>query len=135
MFPMSTRAGGEAMAFPDTCNTPTPAGPVPLPYPNTASLAAADPDTCTAKVLVQSQPALTVASQVPASDGDDAGSNGGVVSGCIKGPCRIDGGSGTVILEGSAAAYPSCPTGQNGASANAVGQIVAGSQNKVRVAP
>ena len=29
-----TQAGGMCFAFPDVCLTPTPAGPVPIPYPN-----------------------------------------------------------------------------------------------------
>ena len=36
MFPASTNGGGQCFAFPDTCKTPTPGGPVPIPYPNIA---------------------------------------------------------------------------------------------------
>jgi len=27
-------SGGMSIVFPDVCNTPTPGGPVPVPYPN-----------------------------------------------------------------------------------------------------
>jgi hypothetical protein len=33
MYPVSTKQGGAVTAFPDVCQTPTPAGPVPMPYP------------------------------------------------------------------------------------------------------
>ncbi len=29
-------SGGKSIAFPDVCKTPTPGGPVPIPYPNIA---------------------------------------------------------------------------------------------------
>ena len=29
-------SGGTTIAFPDVCKTPSPAGPVPIPYPNIA---------------------------------------------------------------------------------------------------
>ena len=36
LFSATTVAGGMCNGMPDTCNTPTPAGPVPVPYPNVA---------------------------------------------------------------------------------------------------
>jgi len=35
MMPASTKGGGMCLAFPDVCKTPSPGGPVPIPYPNT----------------------------------------------------------------------------------------------------
>jgi hypothetical protein len=35
--PSSTKRGSAVLAFPDVCKTPTPGGPVPIPYPNIAS--------------------------------------------------------------------------------------------------
>jgi hypothetical protein len=34
MFPASTKRSGVTFSFPDVCKTPTPGGPVPVPYPN-----------------------------------------------------------------------------------------------------
>jgi hypothetical protein len=34
MYPASTKQGAAVLAFPDVCKTPTPAGPIPVPYPN-----------------------------------------------------------------------------------------------------
>ena len=34
MFPVVTTGGGVCIAFPDVCKTPSPGGPVPVPYPN-----------------------------------------------------------------------------------------------------
>jgi len=36
MVPASTKPGNAILAFPDVCKTPTPGGPVPVPYPNQA---------------------------------------------------------------------------------------------------
>ena len=36
MFPASTKSGGAIASFPDVCKTPTPAGPIPVAYPNVA---------------------------------------------------------------------------------------------------
>ena len=36
MFPASTKGGGAVLAFPDVCKTPSPAGPIPIAYPNVA---------------------------------------------------------------------------------------------------
>jgi hypothetical protein len=36
MYPNSTKKGTFVVAFPDSCFTPSPGGPVPVPYPNTA---------------------------------------------------------------------------------------------------
>ena len=38
MFGVATKQGGMCNAFPDTCNTPTPSGTAPVPYPNIAQL-------------------------------------------------------------------------------------------------
>jgi len=41
VFPASTKGGGAVLAFPDVCKTPgalTVPGPVPIPYPNQASI-------------------------------------------------------------------------------------------------
>lgn len=72
--------------MPDTCLTPAPpAPPVPVPYPNIAQLAATN--GASTKVLVENKETVVVGSKVPNSSGDEAGSNGGVVSGmCTASP-------------------------------------------------
>ena len=75
--------------MPDVCQTPAPpAGPVPIPYPNMAQLATADASTCSMKVLVESQPVHHVATEIPMSNGDEPGVNGGVISGGQLGVCK-----------------------------------------------
>lgn len=37
IFPTSSEGGGQALGFPDVCKTPSPAGPVPITYPNVIS--------------------------------------------------------------------------------------------------
>lgn len=44
---VSKSSGGTTSAFPDVCQTPTPAGPVPIPYPNVG--AATDGDGTSTK--------------------------------------------------------------------------------------
>ena len=36
MSVVSKDSGGTTIAFPDVCKTPSPAGPIPIPYPNIA---------------------------------------------------------------------------------------------------
>lgn len=134
MFGVSTKQGGNSIAFPDVCKTPTPGGPVPMPYPNTAMLAQANPAACARKVKVLNQPVLTKQTDIPMTTGDEAGSAGGVVSGSIKGPAKFKKGSMKVKVEGAPIAFQTCPMGHNGSNANAPAGIHATpSQVKVLV--
>ena len=137
MFPASSKENGMCMTQgpTDVCKTPAPpAPPVPMPYPNIAMCNQANPGTCTKKVKVNAQPAITKDTQIPMSSGDEAGVAGGVVSSMIKGPCSFKKFSNKVKFEGANAVYVLCNTGHNGASPNAVGMQTAPSQNKVLVA-
>jgi hypothetical protein len=80
-------SGGMSIVFPDVCKTPTPAGPVPIPYPNLGKSAdtSAGPTTVTTD---GSMPMVKGAKYVMTS-GDEAGSAGGVVSGTIKGEAEF----------------------------------------------
>ena len=134
MFPISTKQGGNAVASgPDTCKTPTPAGPTPMPYPNTTMLMQANPGTLSKRVKVLNQGVVTKSTQITMSTGDEAGTaGGGVVSNMIKGPVSISKGSSKVKVEGQAAVHQTCPTKHNGSSANVpAGTIVSPSQSKV----
>ena len=134
MFPVATKQGGDCIAFPDACKTPSPAGTVPVPYPNTAMLMQAVPPTCTLKVRIMNQPVITKQTLIPATSGDEAGAAGGVVSGMIKGPAQAKMGSVKVKMEGHPAVFQTCVWGQNGTNANApAGMQATPSQTKVTV--
>lgn len=134
MFPISTRQGGSCMAFPDVCNTPTPVGTVPIPYPNVAQLMQANPATCSKRVRILNQAVITKQTAVPMTSGDEAGAAGGLVSGVIKGSAQAKTGSIKVKVEGNPVVFQTCLWGQNGTNANApIGLQASPSQIKVRV--
>lgn len=130
MFACTTMNGiAMATAVTDVCNTPSPAGPVPMPYPNVAMLMTADPSTAVKKVVVLGMPALNAQSTIPMSNGDNAGVNMGVVSGRVMGPCCFKSSSQKVNFGGKPAVFMSCQTGHNGQSSpNAMGTVTAPSQ-------
>jgi hypothetical protein len=80
-------SGGTSPIFPDVCKTPTPAGPVPIPYPNIGK--AADTSSGPPSVTTDGQMPMTKDAKYMMSTGDEAGSVGGVVSSKIKGPCEF----------------------------------------------
>lgn len=80
-------SGGMSPIFPDVCKTPTPAGPVPIPYPNIGK--AADTSSGPTGVTTDGQMPMTKDAKYMMSAGDEAGSVGGVVSNKIKGPCEF----------------------------------------------
>ncbi|MBN9359573.1 DUF4150 domain-containing protein [Herbaspirillum huttiense F1] len=125
-----TKQAGQCMAMPDVCNTPIPpAGPVPIPYPNIAMPMMGNP--ATTKVMISGMPALTKSSKITMSNGNQAGVNGGVVSGKIMGPAEFIMGSMKVKLEGNPAVRMGDTTKQN--DGNAVGAVLVPSQVKVMI--
>lgn len=72
MLPASNRGTGMNLGFPDVCNTPTPGGPVPIPYPNIANASSAS--TFATLVYVGMVNALNLNSSIPNTNGDEAGS-------------------------------------------------------------
>lgn len=125
--------GGMNFAFPDVCNTPTPAGPVPIPYPNMAMLPTANPATACRKIYLSCMPAHNLATQIPMSMGDNAGVVGGIASGTVMGPSKHLMGSFGVIYEGAPATKMTSPTGQNGMSLNVPGMTLVPAQFKVMI--
>ena len=116
----------------DTCKTPTPAGPQPLPYPNIAQLAMTNPSTTCQKVLVLGMPVLTAKSEITISNGDEAGCAGGVVSNMFIGKCVFKSSSQKVKFGGQPGVYMGCQTGHNcngGGSPNAMGSVTTPSQS------
>lgn len=85
-------------AVPDVCKTPTPAGPVPIPYPNIAmdSNLTDGADS----VQIEGNPVANVGSKIATSTGDEPGSVGGVMSNVVKGTVTWKMGSLDVKAEG-----------------------------------
>ena len=138
MFPASTDGGGQCFVAPDVCKTPTPGGPVPMPYPNIAMLTQADGGSCSSKVKIQGKKTVVKGSEITMSSGDEPGSaGGGVVSNKFKGPAQFKKGSSRVKVEGKEMCHHTSVVGQNGGSnANVpAGVQVAPSQTKVIVMP
>lgn len=135
MLPASTKAGGTCFGMPDVCLTPAPPGPpVPVPYPNTAQMAAAN--GAVTVVLVENMPTIAEGAKIPNSSGDEAGTSGGVSSGTNMGPVEPKVFSSKVYFQGKKAVFLTSTTAHNGTSANLpAGAQVSPSQTKVLVAP
>jgi hypothetical protein len=129
-----TLENGMCQALPDTCKTPTPAGTVPVPYPNIGQFANAQSSTCSGVVKINGMKAFNLKTKCPMSQGDEAGSAGGVVSGKAMGEIIFTKGCSIVFIEGPPAVNNSSQTAHNGAPPNASGGMVTmPSQNKVQV--
>ncbi|RKH55503.1 DUF4150 domain-containing protein [Corallococcus llansteffanensis] len=90
---------GTTIAFPDVCKTPSPAGPIPIPYPNIAR--SSDAAKGSKKVSVDGKPVCLKDSNFSTSTGDEAGTaGGGVASGKTKGKAEFVNYSFDVLFEG-----------------------------------
>src|SRR5919201_474826 len=88
MSVVHSSSNGITTAFPDTCKTPTPGGPVPIPYPNIAK--SSDTADGSSTVTCDGNPICLKDSNFRMSTGDEAGSaGGGVVSNKIKGKAEF----------------------------------------------
>ena len=123
------------MGQPDTCKVPAPpAPPVPTPFPNSSQCATATKQSTVVNLVAM--PALNLGSEMPMSQGDEAGVAGGMVSGGNMQKVTYKKGSGVVNFEGKPAVMATSTTGHNGANANMpAGQQTAPSQTVVNVAP
>lgn len=124
--------GGMNFGMPDVCLTPTPVGPVPIPYPNLAQLPIALPPTTSMKHMISMMPAHNLGTTIPMSMGDSAGVNGGVMSGMMMGPARSIMGSVKVFTGGMPATKWLGPTMQNSTNCPC-GMTLAPSQTKVMI--
>ncbi len=95
-------SNGFSPAFPDVCKTPTPAGPVPIPYPNFAM--SSDTAKGTKKVKCDGESVCLSSSNFSTSTGDEPGSIGGLVSGKTKGKAEFINSSFDVKFEGKGVA-------------------------------
>lgn len=133
MFPASCKAAGMCMGFPDVCKTPAPpAPPIPIPYPNIAQVPAASGGTCSSKVKIMNQPAVTKDTEIPMSSGDEAGVAGGVTSSCNMGKVVYKQASTKVKAEGKGIAKLLDMTSHNKDNFPAGNQLVP-SQPKVLI--
>ncbi|NNF97451.1 MAG: DUF4150 domain-containing protein, partial [Halobacteria archaeon] len=67
-----------SIVFPDVCKTPTPAGPIPIPYPNIGK--ANDTSKGPKKVKTDKKMPMPKGAKYSKSSGDEPGSAGGVIS-------------------------------------------------------
>jgi len=80
-------SNGIAMAFPDVCKMPTPAGPIPIPLPNIAM--SSDTSQGTNDVKCDGNAVMVKGATFSQSTGDEAGSIGGIMSNTIKGKAEF----------------------------------------------
>ena len=123
----NTQMMGMDMGFPDVCLTPTPAGPVPIPYPNISAAPMGVPAVY--KVLFMCAPAHNMSTTIPLTNGDHAGVATGVASGIVMGPSRHTTGAFTVLVGGMPATRLTSTSLQN--STNCPGVRTVPSQTKV----
>lgn len=95
-------SNGVTIAFPDVCKTPSPAGPIPIPYPNVAK--SSDTAQGTSTVKCDGNPVCVKDSNFMVSTGDEAGSLLGVASNKIKGKAEFVNVSFDVKFEGKGVA-------------------------------
>ena len=104
-------SGGMSMVFPDVCKTPTPGGPVPIPYPNIGK--ASDTSGGPTSVKVDGQMPMVKGAKYAMTSGDEAGSVGGVMSGKIKSEAEYMMYSFDVKIEGKNACRQGDPLFHN----------------------
>lgn len=104
-------SGGISICFPDVCKTPSPAGPIPIPYPNIAK--SADTDKGSSSVKVDGNPIMLQGSVYSTSTGDEAGSAGGIISSVTKGNAEFINYSFDVQVEGKNVCRLLDPMAQN----------------------
>ncbi|WP_300787984.1 DUF4150 domain-containing protein [uncultured Desulfovibrio sp.] len=117
---------------PDVCNTPTPTGTVPVPYVNIFQCSMVTPNTACTKVFIDGAPALHIKSATLLSNGDEAGTAGGVASGKFIGKGEFTKGSQKVSLEGKAAVSQGASTKHN--QGNTTGLCCMAAQARVQIA-
>ncbi len=123
----NTNGGGQAMGFPDVCQTPAGPSMVPVPYPNIADHSMGSPPV--PNVLLAGAPAHNLMTEIPMTQGDAAGTGGGVASGDVMGSATFVEGSSVVMFGGAPATRLTSSTLQNGS--NCQGASIAPSQTVV----
>ncbi len=124
MLPAANKGAGMNLGFPDVCNTPTPVGPVPIPYPNIAMNAQAA--SFSAKVRLSMVNALKLSSRIPMTSGDEAGS----AHPMFKQAGAYTAGNPKVLIESVPGICLLCPTTGNNMN-NPVGAVLVPSVTNV----
>jgi|GEM_PF-1204070 hypothetical protein len=128
----ATIEDGKVIAPSDVCLTPMPGSPppiVPQNYVNTGCNQLGFPFST--KVMINRAFALTNASQIRPTSGDERGINGGIMSGTFMQAAQFTQGSTKVMIEGKPAVFNNLSTIQN--NINAQGSHLKPSQNKVMI--
>lgn len=123
----NTNLGVMNLGFPDVCLTPSPVGPIPIPYPNIAVSATHVPSVF--NVIIGGGLAENLLTSGTLSNGDNAGVATGVASGVVMGPDRPMLGSFKTLIGGAPATRLTTMNIQN--STNAPGASLTPSQFKV----
>lgn len=121
-MPITTKTTGICFAFPNVCDTQTPAGPVPIPYPSIGQLSDAQQvtDGGSDGVYAAGNPLVTVNSSISSTTGDSAGTTGTTSGQPVGGPVEFSSGSGSVFANGHAVVRLLDPTEQNHVNARGV---------------
>src|SRR3954466_342932 len=131
MIPLSTKAGGLCLGFPDVCLVPAAPSPIPTPFPNTAQWS--DAQSTVDAVQVENKAVVVESSVVPMSTGDEPGTGGGVMSGTFIGCVKPKTASSKVYAKGKRVVLLGAVTAHNGESANMpAGAHIAPSQSKAQ---
>jgi hypothetical protein len=121
-LPAATTKSGIAFAFPNVCNTPSPGGLVPIPYPSIGQLNQA---TGANSVIIGGSPVITSASTIASTTGDAAATTGTISGQPVGGPVEFNVTfSLTVLAEGNNVVRMSDTTRQN--NGNCFGQVLGG---------
>lgn len=80
-------SGGMSIVFPDVCKTPTPGGPVPIPYPNIGM--ASDTSQGPSSVKTDGMMPMVKGAKYSRSTGDEPGTAGGVLSSVNMNVCEF----------------------------------------------
>ena len=114
---------GISTAFPDVCKTPSPGGPVPIPYPNVGR--SGDTSQGSEHVTVDGKPIMLKDSTFSTSTGDEAGTaGGGMLSSKTKGTAKFANYAFNTKVEGSPVPRMLDPMQQNGNASNAFSPAV-----------
>ena len=130
-MPIDTILAVLIFAFPDVCYVPILGVPVPMPFPNIALSTMDIPVQF--QVIIGGGLAENIATVGILSNGDNAGVEGGVVSGMVMGPFRGILGSTAVFVGAVPATHLASVFGQNGLLPNMVGVALTPAQAVVLV--
>ena len=105
-------SGGMSIVFPDVCQISTPAGPVPVPFPNIAQ--ASDTSDGPESVTCDGKMPMVEGAKYSKSSGDEPGSLGGIMSGVNRDAAEFILYSFDVKFEGKGACRLGDPLFHNG---------------------